>query len=367
MIASGGATLEDHWRSDSVTRRIRAGRWTHVVLNDQSVFGEGWWLEGKARVGSSGSELAEFGGRFAQVVREAGATPVFLAHWANADAPARDQQALDYLFAKVAGETGSAVALVGPAIKRMQAETSMITPYFTDNHHLSPAGAYMEALIIYSALTGHSPIGAAHRLVGPAVEFNRGIVLDSVVVLVDLSPRDAAAIQRIAASTYFQTRARIAAISAPQPLSAEFPNVPQHGDIVERRNLQCHWHGRSLVLPNPAGDSVDIEFSFRNGSEPSPSDSVHLRTGALQLAGPGTVSFDGPHIVVRASLMPQQTRTRMQPAPLALELRAVLRGGVMIGVATLQQRFAGSRSSFDAVGRFEASCAHAGWNDGRME
>ena len=357
MIASGGATLEDHWRSDSVERRIRAGRWTHVVLNDQSVFGEGWWLEGQARVGTSGSELAEFGGRFARVVREAGATPVFLAHWADAHAPARDQQALDYLFAKVARETGSTVALVGQAIKRMQAETSLMTPYFTDKHHLSPAGAYMEALVVYSAVTGHSSIGAAHRLLGPAVEFNDGIVRDSVVVLVDLSAREAAAIQRIAASTYVQTHARIAAISAPPPLSAEFPQVPQNGDIVERRALQCLWRGRSRVLPNPAGDSVNMEFSFRDGSEESPADSVHLQAGALHLAGPATVAFDGPHIVVRSSLMPQQTRTRRQPAPLALELRAVLRGRAMMGVATLQQRFAGSTASFDAIGRFGARCA----------
>ena len=30
MIATGGATLEQHWQSDSVAQRIRTGGWTHV-------------------------------------------------------------------------------------------------------------------------------------------------------------------------------------------------------------------------------------------------------------------------------------------------------------------------------------------------
>src|SRR5688500_8624888 len=94
MIATGGATLEQHWATDSVARIIREGGWTHVVLNDQSTFGEGWWLEGKPRIGTTGRELEEYAGRFAKLIREAGAKPVLLAHWANADAPLRDQQAL---------------------------------------------------------------------------------------------------------------------------------------------------------------------------------------------------------------------------------------------------------------------------------
>ena len=60
MIASGGATLRDHWNSDSVARRIRADRWTAVVLQDQSSFGEQWAVDGRPRLGGSGAELAEF-------------------------------------------------------------------------------------------------------------------------------------------------------------------------------------------------------------------------------------------------------------------------------------------------------------------
>ena len=354
MIASGGATLEDQWHSDSAASRIRQGRWTHVVLNDQSTFGEGWWLEGKPRVGTSGSELAEFGVRFAQVIRNAGATPVLLAHWADADAPPRDQQALDYTFARVARMTGSAVAQVGRGIKRMQAEFPAITPYFTDKHHLSPAGAYLEAMIIYSTLTRRSPVGAASRLEGHAVEFNRGIVSDSMAILVDIPASEAAAIQRIAELTYSNGRGRAIAVSAPAPLSAEFPTVPANGDAVERSDLYGHWRGMSLVLPNPKGDSVAIDFNFTATNESSRPDTLQLTTSELHFAGPATFALEGGRIIVRASVMPQQVPGRGRPQSLDVELQAVVRGHVMIGVATIQQRFAGTTSSFHAIGRFEA-------------
>ncbi|MFL6207449.1 MAG: hypothetical protein ACJ74W_01290 [Pyrinomonadaceae bacterium] len=353
MIASGGATLEDHWRDESVSSRIREGRWTHVVLNDQSTFGEGWFLEGNARVGTSGSELMEFGGRFAKLIRQAGANPVFLAHWANADAPARDQQRLDYLFTRVAHDTGSAIANAGRGIKRMQAEHPAITPYFTDKHHLSPAGAYLEAMIIYATLTGRSPVGAARRLQGHEVEFNRGIVSDSSGILVDIPAREASAIQRIAKLTYLDGRGRPTSLSAPNPLSTEFPTVPAVGDKVDPVDLRGHWRGVSRVLPNLENDPVTIDFSLIGRMEPSGSDTLQLITSQLRFVGPATLALEGGRIVVRAPVMPQPP-SRGHPQPLIVELQFVMHGDVMIGVATIRQRFAGTTSSFDAIGRFEA-------------
>jgi hypothetical protein len=353
MIASGGATLEDHWHNDVVASRIREGHWTQVVLNDQSTFGEGWWLEGKARVGTSGRELMDFGERFAQLIRQSGAIPVFLAHWANADAPARDQQALDYMFSRVARQNDSGLAQAGWGIKHMQAQLSSITPYFTDGHHLSPAGAYLEAMIVYSTLTSRSPAGAASRLEGHEVEFNRGAVSDSIAVLVDIPAREAATIQGIADLAFSHGRGRPLVVAAPPALSAEFPTIPANGDKIDQSDLRGHWRGVSFVLPNPDGE-VTIDYSITAGSELSHQDTLELSTTTLRFAGPATTTVDGNQIVIRASVMPTQGPGRGHPHPLEVELRAVMRGGVMTGVATIQQRFAGTTSSFDAIGRFEA-------------
>lgn len=357
MIASGGATLEAHWNSDSVAQRIREGRWTHVVLNDQSTFGEGWFVEGASRVGTSGRELAHFTRLFVDVIRGAGAKPVLLAHWSDDGAPARDQQALDYLFAKVARSTGSDLSPVGTAIKRMRTELpDAATPYFTDKHHLSSIGAYMEALILYSTLVDRSPIGAAQRIEGSAIEFNRGIVFpDSIITLADIASSEAVAVQRIAVDIYSKSRGRIPVVALPTPLSAEFPKVPDLGESINRSSLRGHWRGMSMALPNPAGDSVQVEFSL-NGDERGIGvpDSLHLRTGQLHLAGGATFRIEEKRVVIRALVNSGPTRTRVRPLPLDVELQAVLQAGVMTGIAKIQQRIPGTISSFDAIGRFEA-------------
>src|SRR5262249_46339246 len=111
--------------------------------------------------------------------------------------------------------------------------------------------------------------------------------------------------------------------------------------------------------PNPAGDSVLIQFTFGSGSTSSAVDSLHLRTSELHFAGPATATVVGSRVVIRASVMPERTRTRTPSQPFAAELQAVMRGGEMIGVATIHQRFTAPSSSFDAIGRFEARRAAA--------
>jgi hypothetical protein len=344
MFTVGGASLEDHWRADSAAALIKAGNWTHVVLNDQSTFGEGWWLEGKPRIGTSGQELLDYGRRFTALIREKGAKPVIIAHWADASAPARDQRALDYLFAKFALETSSEVADVGYAVKRMQAEIPELDPYFTDKHHLSAAGAYLEALIIYATLTERSPVGAPRTILGPAVELKEGTVMDSVVSLVDLDERNAAAVQRLADTAYRNVPKRLALLTAPPALSAEFPHIPSGGDAVRRSDLDGNWRGTTTVLPNPVSDAIPMEIS---------DDMLHVQAGALRFAGPVTIVVEGNQIVIRAPLMPPEGSTRSRPTPLQLELRGVKRGNRVEGLATIQQRFKDTTASFNAVGRFE--------------
>jgi hypothetical protein len=345
MVAIGGATLEQHWSADSVVRKIRSGGWTHIVLNDQSTFGEGWWLEGRPRIGTSGRELAEYASRFVSVIREAQAKPVILAHWVGANAPPRDEHALDYIFSTVARSTGSALAPAGRAVKRVQRESPFIDPYFTDRHHLSAAGAYLEALVLYTALTDQSPVGAAHRITGPRIDFNRGTVFaDSIVPLVDLSARDADNLQRAASSVQAPGE-----LSAPPPLSTEFPNLPP-GCRTEPSDLSRLWRGTTRALPNPANETTAIELRIGQAG----GDSLFLRAGPLSFAGVATVGREDREIVVRSAVRALQPTGRGPALPLDVVLRATICGGVMNGVAKIEQRYPGSLSSFDAIGRFEA-------------
>jgi hypothetical protein len=326
-----------HWKADTVVGRIRAGKWTHVVLNDQSTFDETWLLEGKSRIGTSGQELNEHGKQFADVIRAAGAQPLLLAHWADKDHSPRDRQALAAVFSRFSDVTGVALIPAGAGIARMQRELPQLDPYLSDGHHLSAAGAYLEALAIYFAITGRSPLGAARTIRGPAVEFNRGIVFaDSIVHLVDLQPADAAAIQRIVASTKSEQ------IKAPPPLSAEIPPIPD-GDPIAVANVKRTWSGRSSVLPTPQNEPTTIELR---------ADTLYLDAGPLKLAGPATLTVENNQLVIRGSLIAPPVRGRIPP-PFVVELRGSVRNGTMQGLLTIVQGVPGSLGTFNALGRYE--------------
>jgi hypothetical protein len=352
LIASGGATLIGHWQSDSVAARIRNGGWTHVVLNDQSTFGEAWFVDGMPRIGTSGQELAEFGGKFIQVIREARATPVLYAHWSDDSATPRDQQALDYAFDQLAISTKSLTIPAGRAVKRMRAEVPSVNPYNTDSHHLSRAGAYVVALTTYATIAGKSPIGATSSLRGEEIELARGIVFpDSIVSLIDLPADQAAAIQRVAARIDSEWRARSGPVAAPTLLSNELPRVPDRGEAITRERLRGRWTGPSRVIPSPpeAPTMFDVVFGEDASGDsvfvrPSPGDRMLARRAPNGMRGHADVQIDGNRVTFVARVAPAEN------AP--VRFQAVLRGDTLVGVADFALGSAGSGYAFNSVGKF---------------
>ncbi len=355
MIASGGATLAAHWADDSVTQRIRAGHWTDVVLQDQSTDGEQWWVNGQPRVGTSGAELADYSGRFAGVIKEAKARPILFAHWTDDGAPARDQDALDYAFAGAARATGSVFAPVGEAIKRMRTVIPGVTPYFDDGHHMSAAGSYLEALVLYATLVDHSPLGATRRIEGPAVEFNRGIVFrDSTVTLVDLSDSVATVLQRLAATVYSERHGGIPVVRKPPALTDELPKVASNGDAVSNMNLAGRWSGTSNVMPTPGNKAVAVELVLYPETQGNTvPDSVYLRVPQIVFAGVVTLRVEETNqAVIHGTVIPQSRIGRGgPPVPFTIELRAALHSGVLSGIAVMHQDGTPAMPLPDAVGQ----------------
>jgi hypothetical protein len=348
MIAAGGMTLEQHWDDNSVRLRVQSGRWTHVVLNDQSSFGEAWFVNGQARVGTTGVALERFSSLFAKAARDAGATPLLLAHWSDDGAPVRDQEALDFLFAKAERTSGVRLIPVGAAIKRMRQTIKELNPYHPDGHHLSAEGAYLSALLTYSILTDRPPLRASGRLTGAAVELGRGTVhKDSIVTLIDLPRGSAASIQRIASRTLADTSNRKRSIREPAQLAAEFPRVPS-GRALTREILIGRWRGVSSFLPTPSGQTVSVELIV---SQDGTSDSVVVRLPEERVLsrGPGIfvgsaeLRIENDVIVVRAPVAPNNG---------IATFRASLRSGVLSGLGEVFLDGPGMRT-FNSIGRLE--------------
>jgi len=125
MVASGGATLEDHWRDTAARSLLQRGRWDWVVLNEQSTFGEVYLVNGRSRV-HGWSRFADFAGRYSAAARARGSRVALLLHWANRDAPARDQAAIDYAITRVARANRATVVPTG-VVKSATGGSAMAT------------------------------------------------------------------------------------------------------------------------------------------------------------------------------------------------------------------------------------------------
>lgn len=179
QVVVGAQTLQGHLDDGVAPAKIAEARWSHVVLQQQSLAAAG----GTAGLGTGAKELGE-------LVASAGARPVWYVTWARAAGDSeygRNFVGPDHMqdFITRANDEearrrpGSLLACVGEAFRTSLRESPGITLHQSDLSHATLAGAYLAASTFYVALTG--------RPVPPEAE-----------VPVGLTAEDAAALRRAA-------------------------------------------------------------------------------------------------------------------------------------------------------------------------
>lgn len=108
-------------------------------------------------------ELSKFFKKYAAIhakdIRETGAEPIFLMTWAYADRPEMTQELADATTA-VANDNDALVIPAGIAFANALKGRPDLKMTVADNRHPTAAGTYLEAAVIFAALTKTSPEGA---------------------------------------------------------------------------------------------------------------------------------------------------------------------------------------------------------------
>lgn len=156
VIARGGALLHMHLTEGVAPGRIRAGGFTHVVLQEQSQL-----------PAAAPPVFIEAACALADLATAAGAKPVLFVTWASRDAP-REQAKITAAYQAVARRTGALLAPVGPAWTQARLRSSRLTLHGPDGRHPAPAGTYLAALVLFRALTGKAPVELPARPGVPA-------------------------------------------------------------------------------------------------------------------------------------------------------------------------------------------------------
>lgn len=154
-VTPGGATMKQHWESTGALEKIRSGKFTHVVLQGQS-------LEPVANT----EEFLTHARKLIVEVQNAGAVPVLYQTWARREgapeykrdwskgSPKRMQTAISAAYDKAAANSKARIARVGDAWGSLMEEQGPPALFDADGSHPSPTGTYLAGCVLYEALTG---------------------------------------------------------------------------------------------------------------------------------------------------------------------------------------------------------------------
>jgi hypothetical protein len=130
MVATGGATFDDHVNSPDTAAALARQPWDTVVLQEQSQ------------------------------------RPLFYLAWAHSNGwPEAGlanydsmQKAIDQGYLDIANELKTAVAPVGVAWNDIQNQGAPVQLFQADDVHPTPAGTYLAAAVFYATIFGESPV-----------------------------------------------------------------------------------------------------------------------------------------------------------------------------------------------------------------
>jgi prepilin-type N-terminal cleavage/methylation domain-containing protein len=149
----GGATLEKHWNDRLALKKLQAGSWDFVVLQEQS-----------QRPLFEKDKMFDYGKRFGKEIKDRDAIPLLYLTWARQAIP--DQQAgLTSAYVALAKEIRAEVAPVGLAWQRSSKTSPAIELYSADGSHPTPAGTYLATCTFYGTLYKKSPSGLPAKVV----------------------------------------------------------------------------------------------------------------------------------------------------------------------------------------------------------
>jgi hypothetical protein len=264
MVAPGGWRLKDHWEQGETRRALRERKWNYVVLQEQSMLGISFFLDGRPRV-SSDEVFRPYARKWAAEVRKAGAIPIFYLTWARKANP-EDQAALNYIYMRAARENGAQVAPVGIVWAQVREQQPILELYVADGSHPSPAGSYLAACTLYATIFHQSPAGLPGRIAGFPINYDTAKVeTDRLALLVDL-PMDLAQSIQNAAWTAWQQLQENGGYLDLNPVPVPAPAPLPSGMPLSAADLEGTWSGDLLFYSPPSLPSEMVLELHRKGS-----------------------------------------------------------------------------------------------------
>jgi hypothetical protein len=151
-VGSPDFALIDHWNTGSALAEINRTHWDFVVLQ-----------QGPSSVEVNRDTLRMVTKLFAPSIVKAGGRPVLFSAWPTIDRLQDFPRAIES-YQLAATDVAGLMAPVASAWLTILTNNPSVQLYNADGLHPTVAGSYLSALVIYSVITGKSPIGLPARL-----------------------------------------------------------------------------------------------------------------------------------------------------------------------------------------------------------
>jgi len=176
VVAPGSMFLDERLADRQSMDLLRSRAWTAVVLQAQKYSTSGQYSYSTAEAQTLVRE-----------VRKVKALPVLFPEWPRQGVP--ETETIYNLHVSIARQQPACVAPIGQAWDVAETRMPALNLYASDGNHSSPAGAYLSALMLYTTITGKSPLGlpALENSITAAAQEQLGRVVAETVQAV--SPR----------------------------------------------------------------------------------------------------------------------------------------------------------------------------------
>ena len=246
MVATGGWRLKDHWEKGAGRTVLQEHNWDYVVLQDQSMLGITYFVDGRPRV-TSDELFRPYAERWMDEVFRAGAAPILYLTWAR-KLTLEDQPALNYAYMRAAKPKRAVVAPVGIAWEQVLRRHPGIELFLKDGSHPSPAGTYLAACTFFAAIFNRTPVGLPARVTGRPVHLKTEKVQTESAVLVDLPAQEALTLQSAAWSTWQELKQTGGYLDVAPVPAPKLPPLPAGKPLVTE-DLTGTWSGNLLFYP----------------------------------------------------------------------------------------------------------------------
>jgi hypothetical protein len=150
-VAGADMALVDHWNDGTALRRIRAGGWRWVVLQ-----------QGPSSTEINRDSLRLTTGWFSREIRGVGGLPALFSAWPTATRRQDFPRAIQSYQLAAQDVSGLFLPVAAAWLDAWERDPSI--ELYADGLHPSAAGAYLAALVVYGRLLNRTPIGLPARV-----------------------------------------------------------------------------------------------------------------------------------------------------------------------------------------------------------